>query len=315
MKHFKHIQIVGIVLFFIIFMRSGSVVAGNEKMETVYYYVVHPGDNLWKISEELFGDGTEWEWLYRNNHNIFDPALIYPEMKLEIPSDAFPKNADERFMTEQRKETNYMWLWNEYGYVHFYSETPKRYEEYPKKAESAALKALKEENVEMWLSELSAPRILTKKEQEEFRKKDSEDILYSYEIERGLPEDIWYLLTTNDGKSWLIIENHERGKEQEFYRFTIDSTTGEISWCEKIHGAGGRLYLTDEDGMSIWIMTKEICGEVVGIAGEYEGTIYIGGNFYYEKQDDGTIKEEYQEYSSIGSGTIRAEGATSEYPY
>ena len=67
--------------------------------------------------------------------------------------------------------------------------------------------------------------------------------------------------------------------------------------------------------MSIWIMTKEICGEVVGIAGEYEGTIYIGGNFYYEKQDDGTIKEEYQEYSSIGSGTIRAEGATSEYPY
>ena len=82
MKHFKHIQIVGIVLFFIIFMHSGSVAAGNEKMETVYYYVVQPGDNLWKISEELFGDGTEWEWLYRNNHYIFNPALIYPEMKL-----------------------------------------------------------------------------------------------------------------------------------------------------------------------------------------------------------------------------------------
>ena len=315
MKHCKHIRIVGIVLFFIIFMRSGSVAAGNEKMETVYYYVVQPGDNLWKISEELYGDGTYWEGLYYSNHYIFDPALIYPEMKLEIPHSVFPKNPDERFMTEQRKETNYMWLSDEYGYVHFHSETPDQNNEYPKEAESEALKALKDDNAEIWLSELLAPRILTKREQEEYRKKDSEDILYSYEIERGLPEDIWYLLTESDGTRWLIIENQERGKKQEFYRFTIDSTTGEISRCKKIHGAGGRLYLTYEGGMSIWIMTKEICGEVVGIAGEYSGMVYVGGNFYYEKQDDGTIKEKYEVYSTSGSGTIRAEGATSGYPY
>ncbi|MBD5549195.1 MAG: hypothetical protein HDQ97_17725 [Lachnospiraceae bacterium] len=67
--------------------------------------------------------------------------------------------------------------------------------------------------------------------------------------------------------------------------------------------------------MSIWITTKELCGEVVGIAGEYNGRIYVGGNFYYEKQVDGTVKEVYQVYSTSGSGTIRAEGATSGYPY
>lgn len=90
------------------------------------------------------------------------------------------------------------------------------------------INTLKEDNADIWLSELLAPRILTK-------------------------------------------------KEQEFYRFKIDFTTGEISWCEKIHGAGGRLYLTYEDGISIWITTKEICGEVVGIAGEYSGSIRAEG--------------------------------------
>lgn len=128
------------------------------------------------------------------------------------------------------------------------------------------INTLKEDNADIWLSELLAPRILTK-------------------------------------------------KEQEFYRFKLDSTTGEISRCEKIHGAGGRLYLTDEDGMSIWVTTKEICGEVVGIAGEYKGRVYVSGNFYYEKQDDGTVKEVYQVYSTSGTGSIREEGATFGYSY
>ena len=55
--------------------------------------------------------------------------------------------------------------------------------------------------------------------------------------------------------------------------------------------------------MRIWVMTKEINGEVVGIAGEYRGAILIGGNFYYERQNDGTVKETYQTYHTWGSGT------------
>lgn len=303
----------GIFLSVFLFVCSGNAALGSEKMETIYYYIVQPGDSLWKISEELCGDGSDWEILFRINYYVADPSLIYPGMKLEIPGYVFPDGADGRFVAEKRKEVNYRWL-NE-GYVHSYDGTPERAEEYPKKTEEEALSALKAGNVEDWLEELSVPRILTEKEKEAYRKKDSEDILYSYETERGLPGDIWYLLTENDGISWLVIENQERGKSQEFYRFIIRPDTGEIGWCEKVHGAGGRLYLTEEDGISVWVMTREVNGEIIGVAGDYRGTIYIGGNFYYERQKDGTVAEAYQSYHSIGSGTIRAEWATSEYPY
>ena len=310
----KNTWLAGIVLFVFIFLCSGNAVLGNEEMETVYYYIVQPGDNLWKISEELYGDGSNWKWLYDKNSYIFDPALIYPGWKLEISSWEFPENADERFMTEERKKTNFEWL--KWGYVHYNDETPKR-DEYPEKVEKEALRALKEGTVEDWLKELLQPRILTEEEKESYRKKDSEDILYSYEIEIGMPEDIWYSLTESDGSRWLIIENMERGKSQEFYLFMIDSATGEIvGKCEKIHGAGGRLYLTSEDGILIWILTKETGGDIVGVAGDYRGCwLYIGGNFYYEKQKNGTVKEAYQSYASIGNGTLRDPDAVWEYPY
>lgn len=138
---------------------------------------------------------------------------------------------------------------------------------------------------------------------------------YPKETEVGLPEDIWYFAATDNGRRWLVIENQERGKSQEFYRFTIDSDTGEISGCEQFHGAGGRLYLTEETSMRIWVMTKEINGEVIGIAGEYRGSTYIGGNFYYEKQKDGTVKEAYQLYINGGIGKYDPSGGTYEYPY
>lgn len=169
--------------------------------------------------------------------------------------------------------------------------------------------------MDSWINGLLKPGDLSEEEKEEYRKKDSEDILYSYETEKGLPDDCWYLLVGMDGRKWLVVENWERGKSQEFYCFTIDSETEEISSCEKIHGAGGRLYLTAENEIIIWITTKEINGEIVGIAGDYRGSLYIGGNFYYERQRDGSVEETYQEYASEGSGTIRAEGAVWDYPY
>lgn len=313
MKHCKHIQLIGMVLFLLIFMCNKSIAFGNENMETVYYYIVQPGDNLWNISKEIYGTGTNWHGLYNINQHIFDSSLIYPGMKLEISSYGYPENADERFMTEIRKKTKSQWLIP--SYIHYYHETTERSGEYPKETEETALAALNTDNVETWLGTLSSPKILTGKEKEYYRTKDSEDILYSYETEQGLPEDIWYLATADDGRSWLVIENLERGKSQEFYRFTIDSDTGEISRCEQFHGAGGRLYLTEETSMRIWVMTKEINGEVIGIAGEYRGSTYIGGNFYYEKQKDGTVKEAYQLYINGGTGRYDPSGGVYDYPY
>ena len=209
MKHRTHIQLIGMVLFLLIFMCNESIAFGNENMETVYYYIVQPGDNLWNISKELYGTGTKWNWLYNDNQHIFDSSLIYPGMKLEISSYGYPENADERFMTEIRKKTKSQWLIP--SYIHYYHETTERSGEYPKETEETALAALNTDSVETWLGTLSSPKILIGKEKEYYRTKDSEDILYSYETEQGLPEDIWYLATADNGRSWLVIENLERG--------------------------------------------------------------------------------------------------------
>lgn len=311
-KHSKHIQVVTTVLFFLAFICNDITAVGSEKTETVYYYIVQPGDTLWDISKELYGAGREWERLYHDNRHIFDATLIYPDMKLEIPAYVFPENTDNRFMTDSRKKTNEQWQPEEY--LHFNNESPERYEDCPKKTEEEALTALKKDNMENWLSKLIKPTVLTEKEKEDYRKNDSEAILYSYETEQGLPEDIWYALTNGDGTKWLIIENLERGKSQNFYCFAINSATGEIMRPEKIHGAGGELYLTQEDGILIWITTKEVNGKIIGIAGDYRGMTYIGGNFYYEKREYSALKECYQTYISSGNETNQWD-VTLEYPY
>ena len=158
-----------IVLAALVFLWKESAAAKNEEMEIVYYYVVQPGDSLWKISRELYGEGSRWEWLYYDNQQIFDAARIYPGEELEIPTYVVPEQMDERFLERERKQINSGWI--NQGYVHFDSATGKR-SEYPEKTEADALSALKEGTEEEWIKELTAPVLLTEEEKEKYRERD-----------------------------------------------------------------------------------------------------------------------------------------------
>ena len=49
-------------------------------------YVVLPGDSLWKIAQEYYGDGNRWPALYdANSESIQDPNLIWVGQRLRIP--------------------------------------------------------------------------------------------------------------------------------------------------------------------------------------------------------------------------------------
>lgn len=55
------------------------------KADTV---VVQPGNNLWRIADYLYGDGTRYTVIYqRNRDQVRNPHLIYPGQVLNLPED------------------------------------------------------------------------------------------------------------------------------------------------------------------------------------------------------------------------------------
>lgn len=51
-----------------------------------YVYVVLPGQSLWSIAEEIYGDPYKWITIYSMNVLLMeDPDLIYPGQILLIP--------------------------------------------------------------------------------------------------------------------------------------------------------------------------------------------------------------------------------------
>lgn len=69
---------------------------GNRSHHTVV--TVEPGDTLWEIATEEYGDGTEWPRIYRaNDDQIEDPDLIYPGQRFDVPGQRTvdpPKHPD-----------------------------------------------------------------------------------------------------------------------------------------------------------------------------------------------------------------------------
>ena len=48
--------------------------------------VVEPGETLWSLAQENYGDGQQWPWIFEANHaTISDPDLIHPGQQLRIP--------------------------------------------------------------------------------------------------------------------------------------------------------------------------------------------------------------------------------------
>jgi nucleoid-associated protein YgaU len=47
-------------------------------------YTIKPGDSLWKISKEVYGDATKYEQIQKANPTI-DPQLLKPGTVIVIP--------------------------------------------------------------------------------------------------------------------------------------------------------------------------------------------------------------------------------------
>jgi nucleoid-associated protein YgaU len=60
-----------------------------DKEVRVNSLVVRPGNNLWRIARDTYGDGTRYTVIYgANRGQIGDPDLIYPGQIFTLP----PKN-------------------------------------------------------------------------------------------------------------------------------------------------------------------------------------------------------------------------------
>lgn len=49
-------------------------------------YTVQPGDSLWKIAAEMYGDGSKYTAIFEANRGLLDnPDKIFPGQELKIP--------------------------------------------------------------------------------------------------------------------------------------------------------------------------------------------------------------------------------------
>ncbi len=60
--------------------------AGNEETDSQRTYTVQSGDTLWKISQEMYGDGSKYMKIFEANTELLkNPDQIFPGQKLVIP--------------------------------------------------------------------------------------------------------------------------------------------------------------------------------------------------------------------------------------
>jgi nucleoid-associated protein YgaU len=76
-------------------VQSGSSTAAKpeaRKAEAAKSYTVKSGDSLWKISEQMYGNGNDWRRIYEaNKDRIQTPDVIQPGWVLTIPAQADTK--------------------------------------------------------------------------------------------------------------------------------------------------------------------------------------------------------------------------------
>jgi nucleoid-associated protein YgaU len=55
---------------------------GNEDE----FYIIEKGDNLWKIAEKAYGNGSKHNVIFEANREVIqDPDKIFPGQKIRIP--------------------------------------------------------------------------------------------------------------------------------------------------------------------------------------------------------------------------------------
>ena len=60
--------------------------SGPDKWDATQYHEVKKGDTLWKIAEQIYGDGSLYTKIFEANRDILkDPNLIKVGQKLRIP--------------------------------------------------------------------------------------------------------------------------------------------------------------------------------------------------------------------------------------
>jgi nucleoid-associated protein YgaU len=66
-------------------VEAGGLSAPEQSME-VNYYEIQKGDNLWKIADKFYGDGSKYTAIFEENREVIkDPDKIFPGQKIRIP--------------------------------------------------------------------------------------------------------------------------------------------------------------------------------------------------------------------------------------